>query len=336
MSIFNRAPFPQTRMRRLRAQPFLRELIQENQVLISDLIYPVFITNKTEKEPIASMPGIFRIPLNTLADEVLEIAGLGIKLVALFPATQDEKSSNAHQAYDPEGLIQRAVRLIKQTCPQLGVMTDGALDPYTLTGQDGLTDETGKVLNDATIEILIKQALSHAKAGSDIFAPSDMMDGRIGAIRQALDTAGYEEMVLLAYSAKYASSFYGPFRDAVGSASLLKQDKLTYQMHPANSDEALHEVALDLQEGADMVMVKPGLPYLDILARVKQTFQVPTVVYQVSGEYAMIKAAAEKKYLDEQKVVMETMLAFKRAGANMIITYYAKEIAKWLKDKKHD
>jgi porphobilinogen synthase len=333
MPIFSRAPFPTTRMRRSRAKSFLRELTQENQLVITDLLYPLFITDGKNREKITTMPGIERIPLTELAQEVTEIAALGIQAVALFPSAMSEKSADARAAFDPNGLIQRAVKLIKQTCPELGVMTDGALDPYTLSGQDGLTDEAGNVLNDATIDVLIKQALSHAKAGSDIFAPSDMMDGRIGAIRQALEAAGYHDMVLLSYAAKYASNFYGPFRDAVGSSTHLgKQNKLTYQMNPANSDEALHEVALDLQEGADMVMVKPGLPYLDVLLRVKQTFQVPTVVYQVSGEYAMIKAAAEKNCLNERAAVMETMIAFKRAGADIIITYFAKEIAQWLKD----
>lgn len=332
--LFDRAPFPDTRLRRLRTHAFLRDLIQENQLVTSDLIYPIFITSEPDKTPIGSMPGISRIPLHALEEEVKEVAHLGIRVVALFPYAPEEKSQNAHMAFDDNGLVQRAVRLIKKTCPDLGVMTDGALDPFTLSGQDGLTDENGRILNDETVAVLVKQALSHAKAGSDIFAPSDMMDGRIGAIRRALEENNYPHMVLLAYSAKYASSFYGPFRDAVGSAHLLgKQDKLTYQMHPANSDEALHEVALDIQEGADLVMVKPGLPYLDVLMRVKNTFKMPTVVYHVSGEYAMIKAAAEKNYIDERKVVMETMLAFKRAGADIIITYYAKEIAKWLGNK---
>jgi porphobilinogen synthase len=334
MPKFNRAPFPITRLRRMRGQAFMRDFVQENQLLITDLLYPIFVTADKVRQPIASMPGIERIPLMELAQEVEQIQSLGIRAVALFPSSEDEKSSDARGAYHPEGLIQRAVKLIKQTCPDLGVMTDGALDPYTLSGQDGLTNEKGDVLNDETIAVLVKQALSHAAAGNDIFAPSDMMDGRIGAIRKALDEAGYQHIILLAYSAKYASNFYGPFRDAVGSASHLgKQNKLTYQMNPANSDEALHEIALDLQEGADLVMVKPGLPYLDILARVKNTFKVPTVVYQVSGEYAMIKAASEKGYINERLAVMETMFAFKRAGADIIITYFAKEIATWLKDK---
>lgn len=331
MTILSRAPFPTTRMRRVRGQAFLRDIIQENQLVITDLLYPIFVTSSTQREAIVSMPGIYRIPLRELAQEVKQIQALGIKAVALFPSAESEKSADARAAYHPEGLIQRAIRLIKETCPDLGVMTDGALDPYTLSGQDGLTDTQGKVLNDETIDVLVKQALSHAKAGSDIFAPSDMMDGRMGAIRLALDAEGYTDMVLLAYSAKYASSFYGPFRDAVGSATHLgKQNKATYQMNPANGDEALHEVALDLQEGADMVMVKPGLPYLDILLRVKNTFLVPTVVYQVSGEYAMIKMAAQQNILDERAAVMETMLAFKRAGADIIITYFAKDIAQWL------
>ncbi len=333
MTILNRAPFPITRMRRPRSQNFLRDLIQENQLLITDLIYPIFITANSTQEAIKTMPGISRIPLNELAKEVEEIKNLGIRAVALFPSSAAEKSKDAQAAFDPNGLIQQAIRLIKQTCPDLGVMSDGALDPYTLTGQDGLSDESGKVLNDETVDVLVQQALSHAKAGTDIFAPSDMMDGRIGAIRLALDAAGYQDVVLLAYSAKYASNFYGPFRDAVGSNSHLgKQNKATYQMNPANSDEALHEVALDLQEGADMVMIKPGLPYLDIVSRVKHTFKVPTVVYQVSGEYTMLKLAAEQKYLDERLAVMETMIAFKRAGADIIITYFAKQIAQWLKE----
>jgi porphobilinogen synthase len=313
-------------------QAFSRDLTQENQVLINDLVMPIFVTMGNQREAINSMPGIERIPLNELAQEVQDIQALGIKAVALFPSS-DEKSTDAKAAYDPNGLIQQAIRLIKKTCPDLGIMSDGALDPYTLSGQDGLTDEQGTVLNDETVEVLVKQALSHASAGTDIFAPSDMMDGRIGAIRKALDAAGYQDIILLAYSAKYASNFYGPFRDAVKSATHLgKQNKLSYQMNPANSDEALHEVALDLQEGADMVMVKPGLPYLDIVARVKDTFKVPTVVYQVSGEYAMIKAASTSGYLNERAAVMETMLSFKRAGADIIITYFAKQIAKWLKD----
>jgi porphobilinogen synthase len=329
----NRAPFPMTRLRRMRMRSFTRDLMQENQIVISDFILPLFITSNAQREMITSMPGIARIPLNELAAEIQEIASLGIKAIALFPAGDAEKSHDACAAFDDNGLIPQAIRIIKQTCPHLGVMTDGALDPYTLTGQDGLTDHNGKVLNDETISVLIKQALSHAKAGNDIFAPSDMMDGRIGEIRKALDTEGFQDIILLAYSAKYASNFYGPFRDAVKSATHLgKQNKLTYQLNPANSDEALHEVALDLQEGADMVMVKPGLPYLDIVARVKDTFKVPTVVYQVSGEYAMIKAAALNGFVDERAVVMETMHAFKRAGADIIITYYAKDIAKWLKE----
>lgn len=333
MFSFNRAPFPVTRMRRLRAHGFLRELVQENQLVTADLLYPIFVTSNPQREAIASMPGIYRIPLTELSQEVKEIQALGIRTIALFPSSPAEKSTDARAAYHPDGLIQRAIGIIKQSCPDLGVMTDGALDPYTISGQDGLTDEQGRVLNDETIDVLVKQALSHAKAGSDIFAPSDMMDGRIGIIRKALEAAGYPDMVIMAYSAKYASYFYGPFRDAVGSASHLgKHNKMTYQMNPANTDEALHEVALDLQEGADMVMVKPGLPYLDVLARVKNTFLVPTVVYQVSGEYAMIKAASEKGYLDERNAVMETMLAFKRAGADIIITYFAKEVAKWLRE----
>ncbi len=334
MPEFNRASFPTTRMRRVRMQAFSRDLVQENQLVTSDLLMPIFVTSGNEQEAIASMPGISRIPLKDLANEVKEIQSLGIKAVALFPAGDAEKSADASAAFDDNSLIQQAIRIIKKTCPDLGVMSDGALDPYTLSGQDGLTDEQGKVLNDETVAVLVKQALSHANAGTDIFAPSDMMDGRIGAIRTALDAAGYQDIILLAYSAKYASNFYGPFRDAVKSATHLgKQNKLSYQMNPANSDEALHEVALDLQEGADMVMVKPGLPYLDIVARVKDTFKVPTVVYHVSGEYAMIKAASEKGYLDERAVVMETMLAFKRAGADIIITYFAKQVAKWLKDE---
>jgi porphobilinogen synthase len=307
----------------------------ENQLTVNDLIYPMFIlegTNRSEK--IASMPGIERYSIDLLLKEAAELVELGIPLIALFPVTPVEKKSlMAEEAYNPEALVQRAVRELKQAFPQLGIMTDVALDPFTTHGQDGIIDETGYILNDITTEILVKQALSHAEAGADIIAPSDMMDGRIGAIRQALEAAGYVNTQIMAYSAKYSSSYYGPFRDAVGSAGNLKGgNKHSYQMDPANSDEALHEVALDIQEGADMVMVKPGMPYLDIVHRVKTELAVPTFAYQVSGEYAMHMAAIQNGWLAEKAIVMESLLCFKRAGADGILTYFAKRAAQWLKD----
>ena len=327
--------YPDTRMRRMRHDEFSRRLMRENQISVADLIYPVFLLEgEAQREPVASMPGIERLSIDALLSEAREIHELGIPAIALFPVVGEEnKSLDAQEAYNPEGLAQRAVRALKQAVPGLGVITDVALDPFTTHGQDGLLDEHGYVLNDETVEVLVKQALSHAEAGADIVAPSDMMDGRIGAIRAALEQAGQRNTRILAYAAKYASSFYGPFRDAVGSAAnLAGADKYSYQMDPANSDEAMREVALDLEEGADMVMVKPGMPYLDIIRRVKDEFAVPTYAYQVSGEYAMLKAASQNGWLDEQAVVMESLLCFKRAGADAILTYYAKNVGHWLQN----
>lgn len=308
--------------------------MRETRLTVDDLIYPMFICETVaEEQPIKTLPGIKRIALDNLLPEVDALLELGIPAIALFPVVASAyKSHDAKDAYDSQGLIQRAVRYLKREVPEMGVITDVALDPYTLTGQDGITDDNGTILNDETVAVLIEQALSHAEAGVDIVAPSDMMDGRIGAIRDALESAGYIQTRILAYSAKYASNFYGPFRDAVGSAANLgKSSKETYQMDPANSDEALREVALDLQEGADMVMIKPGMPYLDIVRRVKDAFGAPTFVYQVSGEYAMFKAAAHIGALQERPAVMEALTGFKRAGADAILTYYAKEVAGWLK-----
>jgi porphobilinogen synthase len=310
--------------------------MREHHLLNDDLIYPVFVIEGAKKEEaIPSMPGIKRQSTDLILETAKECFKLGIPAIALFPVIDAKlKSEDAKEAYNPEGLIPRAVALLKQHVPGLGVITDVALDPYTSHGHDGLIDELGYVLNDETVAVLIKQALSHAKAGADIVAPSDMMDGRIGKIREALEKEGFVHTKILAYSAKYASSFYGPFRDAVGSAKNLGQsDKQSYQMDPANSDEALMEVELDINEGADMVMVKPGLPYLDIVYRVKTTFGLPTYVYQVSGEYAMLKAASQNGWLDEKAIVMESLLAFKRAGADGILTYYAMEAALWLNEK---
>lgn len=326
--------FPQTRMRRMRAHDFSRRLMRENHLSVNDLIYPMFVLEgNNRRESIASMPGVERLSLDLLLDEAEQLVQLGIPLIALFPVIgSTHKSLLAEEAYNPQGLVQRCVQALKTRCPNLGIMTDVALDPYTIHGQDGLIDANGYVLNDATVEILSKQALSHAEAGADIVAPSDMMDGRIGAIRHSLESQGFVNTQILAYSAKYASSFYGPFRDAIGSAGNLGGgNKYSYQMDPANSDEAIREVALDLQEGADMVMVKPGMPYLDIVRRVKDEFGVPTFAYQVSGEYAMLKAAAQNGWLNEQQVVIESLLAFKRAGADAILTYFAKSVAQWLK-----
>ncbi len=325
--------YPGTRPRRMRRDEFSRRLMREHRLSTDDLIYPVFVTAASGREPIPSMPGIERLSLTELLREAGELISLGIPAIALFPVTPAEaKSDDAREAWNPQGLAQRAVRAIKAEYPQLGVITDVALDPFTSHGQDGLIDERGYVLNDETVAALVRQALSHAEAGADIVAPSDMMDGRIGAVRQALESAGQRNTRILAYSAKYASSFYGPFRDAVGSAGNLGAgNKYSYQMDPANSDEALHEVALDVSEGADMVMVKPGLPYLDIVRRLKDTFHMPTYVYQVSGEYAMLKAAAQNGWLDERAVVLEALLGCKRAGADGILSYYAKDVAAWLK-----
>ena len=320
-------------MRRMRADKFSRELMQEHALAVSDLIYPMFvIEGKSVREPVASMPGVERVTIDELEKESEHIAKLGIPAIAIFPVTPDEnKSLQAEEAYNPEGLAQRAVQVIKKAVPDLGVITDVALDPFTSHGQDGLIDENGYVVNDETVEVLVKQAVSHAEAGADIVAPSDMMDGRIGAIRTELEASGFVNTKILSYAAKYASSFYGPFRDAVGSASNLSGgNKYSYQMDPANSNEAIREVQLDLDEGADMVMVKPGLPYLDIVQRVKTELGVPTFVYQVSGEYAMLKAAAQNGWLDEQPCVLESLLSMKRAGADAVLTYFAKDVASWL------
>ena len=322
------------RPRRMRKDEFSRRLMREHHLRTDDLIYPVFVMEGHQKEEaIPSMPGIKRQSADLIIDTAKECLKLGIPAIALFPVIDANlKTEDAKEAYNPKGLIPRVVGLLKQHVPQLGVITDVALDPYTSHGQDGLIDASGYVLNDETVEVLIKQALSHAKAGADIVAPSDMMDGRIGKIREALEKEGFIHTKILAYSAKYASSFYGPFRDAVGSTKNLgKSDKNSYQMDPANTDEALTEVELDINEGADMVMVKPGLPYLDIVYRVKTAFGVPTYAYQVSGEYAMLKAASQNGWLDEKAVVMESLLAFKRAGADGILSYYAMEVARWLK-----
>jgi porphobilinogen synthase len=325
------------RPRRMRKDEFSRRLMREHHLRTDDLIYPVFVMEGQQKEEaIPSMPGIKRQSADLIIDTAKECFKLGIPAIALFPVIDANfKTEDAKEAYNPKGLVPRVVALLKQHVPQLGVITDVALDPYTSHGQDGLIDASGYVLNDETIEVLIKQALSHAKAGADIVAPSDMMDGRIGKIREALEKEGFIHTKILAYSAKYASSFYGPFRDAVGSSQNLgKSDKKSYQMDPANTDEALTEVELDINEGADMVMVKPGLPYLDIVYRVKATFGVPTYAYQVSGEYAMLKAASQNGWLDEKAVVMESLLAFKRAGADGILSYYAMEVARWLQENK--
>ena len=324
--------FPATRMRRLRTNDWARRLVQENDLSVSDLIYPVFVhegENKTEAVP--SMPGVARKSIDLIVEEARLVESLGIPVLALFPVIpQEKKSLDGAEAFNPDGLTQRTVAALKAACPNLGIMTDVALDPYTSHGQDGILDDDGYIDNDVTLDTLVQQAVSQADAGVDIVAPSDMMDGRIGAIREALEACGHVTTKIMAYSAKYASAYYGPFRDAVGSAANLgKGDKMTYQMNPANTDEALHEVALDIEEGADMVMVKPGMPYLDIVRRVKDTFEVPTMVYQVSGEYAMLRAAIEKGWLSEA-VINESLLAMKRAGADAILTYFAVEVAQQL------
>lgn len=325
--------YPHTRLRRTRSHEFIRRLVRETTLSVDDLIYPLFLVpGSNQRIPIASMPGIERLSLDNLLVEAKTLVELGIPAIALFPVLPETvKSLDAKDAYDDEGLIQTAIRTLKAAYPELGIITDIALDPYTSHGQDGLIDSEGKILNDKTISVLVLQALSHARAGADIVAPSDMMDGRIKAIREALEANEFFDTKILSYAAKYASSFYGPFRDAVGSgAALGKSNKKTYQMDPANTDEALQEVALDIQEGADMVMVKPGLPYLDVVYRVSTTFQVPTFAYHVSGEYAMLKAASKNGWLDEKATVMESLLALKRAGACSILTYYAKQVAMWL------
>jgi len=318
----------------MRHDNFSRRLMRENSLSVDDLIYPMFvIEGENKREAIDSMPGVERVSIDQLLLEAKQCVELGIPAIALFPVvSQDKKSDDATEAYNPDGLAQTAVRELKKAFPELGVITDVALDPFTSHGQDGLIDGSGYVLNDETVEVLVKQALSHAQAGADIVAPSDMMDGRIRAIRKVLEDNGFIHTRILSYAAKYASSFYGPFRDAVGSAkNLAGGNKYSYQMDPANSDEALHEVELDINEGADMFMVKPGMPYLDIVRRVKDEFSIPTYVYQVSGEYAMLKAAAQNGWLNEEATVMESLLGFKRAGADGILTYYAKTVAQWLK-----
>ncbi|MCG3730305.1 porphobilinogen synthase [Vibrio cincinnatiensis] len=337
MSVSIQGQFPGRRLRRVRKHDFSRRLVAENQLSVNDLIYPMFILmGKDRREPVESMPGVERLSIDLLLEEAQYLAKLGIPAIALFPVvTQDAKSLDASEAYNPDGLVQRAVKLLKEHVPQMGVITDVALDPFTTHGQDGIIDETGYVLNEETTEVLVKQALSHAEAGADVIAPSDMMDGRIGRIRQALEDAGHIHTQIMAYSAKYASCYYGPFRDAVGSANNLKGgNKKNYQMDPANSDEALHEVAMDINEGADMVMVKPGMPYLDVVRRVKTELQVPTFAYQVSGEYAMHKAAIDHGWLKERETVMESLLCFKRAGADGILTYFAKQVAEWLLEEQ--
>ena len=326
--------YPYRRPRRMRKDSFSRRLMCENQLTTDDLIYPVFVIEGENKtEAVSSMPGVERRSIDLLVEEARACHLLGIPAMAIFPVTPaSAKSDQAEEAYNPEGLAQRTVRAIKLAVPDMGIITDVALDPFTSHGQDGLLDEDGYVTNDLTVEVLVKQALSHAQAGADIVAPSDMMDGRIGAIREALELQGHVNTRILAYSAKYASSFYGPFRDAVGSAgNLAGGNKYSYQMDPANSNEALHEVDLDIQEGADMVMIKPGMPYLDIVRRIKDEFEYPTYVYQVSGEYAMLKAAGLNGWIDEKACVMEALLSMKRAGADGILTYYAKNVAEWLK-----
>jgi len=328
--------FPSTRMRRMRAHSFSRRMMRETRLSPDDLIWPVFVLEGDDAvEAVPSMPGVERMTIDRLLPAARRCHELGIPAIALFPVVSaDCKSDDAREAWNPEGLAQRAVVALKKSIPDLGVITDVALDPFTIDGQDGLTDETGYVMNDVTIDVLVKQALSHAEAGADVVAPSDMMDGRIGAIRQALETEGFPNVKILAYSAKYASGFYGPFRDAVGSAAnLAGGDKYSYQMDPANSDEALREVELDLEEGADMVMVKPAMPYLDIVRRVKDAFGVPTFAYHVSGEYAMLKAAALNGWLDEEAVVLEALTSIRRAGADGILTYYAVQAAQWLSDR---
>lgn len=334
MTQFLSSSFPARRLRRLRKHEFSRRLVAENVLTANDLIYPVFvIEGENQRIKVPSMPGVERLTIDQLLIEATLLVKYGVPAVALFPVVEgDKKSLMAEEAYNPNGLAQRAVKALKQAFGEkLGVITDVALDPFTTHGQDGIIDDEGYVLNDITTDVLIKQALSHAQAGADVVAPSDMMDGRIGAIRQALEENGFINTQIMAYSAKYASNYYGPFRDAVGSAGNLKGgNKKTYQLDPANANEGLHEVALDIQEGADMVMVKPGMPYLDLVYRVKDTFGVPTFAYQVSGEYAMHMAAIQNGWLKEKECIMESLLCFKRAGADGILTYFAKQVAEWL------
>ena len=331
-----RGPFPATRMRRMRRDAFSRRLMREHVLTPADFIWPVFVQEgENAREPVPSMPDVERLSIDRLVAEAREAERLGIPAIMLFPVVGPEaKSDGAEAAWDPDGLVQRAVRALKDALPDLGVMTDVALDPYTASGQDGLSDGNGYIVNDATVEALVAQARSHADAGADVVGPSDMMDGRIGTIRDALEADGHHNVRILAYSAKYASDFYGPFRDAVGSASNLGGGgKHSYQMDVANSDEALHEVALDLEEGADMVMIKPGLPYLDVIRRAKERFGVPTFAYQVSGEYSMMKAAFAQGWLDERKCTLEALTSLKRAGADGILTYFARDAARYLHDR---
>lgn len=328
-----RAAYPVNRARRLRRDNFSRRLVREHQISTDMLIQPYFVIEGDGPSiPVPSMPGVERVTVNSLVQQAKIVHALGIPLIVIFPVTDDAaKTDDCAAAFASDGLAQRAIRAVKDAVPTLGVMTDVALDPYSPHGHDGLMDETGYIVNDATVEVLVKQALSHAQAGADVLGPSDMMDGRVGEIRKALESEGYVNTRILSYAAKYASSFYGPFRDAVGaSATLAGANKYSYQIDPANSDEAMHEIASDLQEGADMIMVKPGLPYLDIVRRAKQTFGVPTFAYHVSGEYAMIKAAADAGWIDEKQVVMETMMSFRRAGCDGVLTYCAHDVAQWL------
>ena len=333
MTQYTNNGFPAIRMRRLRQTGFIRRLVSETKLSVDDLIYPIFVCpGNNTTEAVETMPGIKRLSVDLLAREAEQLASLGIPAVAVFPVTPSElKTADGREAYNPNGLAQQAIQAIKSSNADIGVLADVALDPYTSHGHDGVLGDDGEILNDESTEILVKQALAHAAAGVDIIAPSDMMDGRIGAIREALDAAGYDKVCLMSYAAKYASSFYGPFRDAVGSdANLGKAGKHTYQMDYANTDEALREVKLDIDEGADMVMVKPGMPYLDVVNRVKREFQFPTFVYQVSGEYAMLRGTADAGWLDYEGVVLESLTAFKRAGADGVLTYFAKDVAQWL------
>lgn len=329
--------FPGRRMRRVRRHDFSRRLVAENQLTVNDLIYPVFVMEgHNQQQEISSMPGVYRMTIDQLLKEAESVAKLGVPVLSLFPVIEsDGKSLHAEEAYNPNGLVQRAVRALKDAVPELGLLTDVALDPYTTHGQDGVIDADGYVINDITREILVRQALSHAEAGAEIVAPSDMMDGRIGSIRDRLEADGFVNTQIMSYAAKYASCYYGPFRDAIGSSGNLKGgNKKAYQMDPANSDEALQEVAQDLQEGADMVMVKPGMPYLDVVRRVKDTFGVPTFAYQVSGEYAMHMAAIQNGWLAEKPAIMESLMCFKRAGADGVLTYFSKRVAQWLHDEQ--
>ncbi|MFK7859667.1 MAG: porphobilinogen synthase [Granulosicoccus sp.] len=329
-----RAPYPGNRPRRMRRDAFSRQLMQENHFTVDMLIQPFFIIEgQNKREAVSSMPGVERLSVDLLVKAAESLAALGVPAIVLFPLTDpSSKTDDCCSAWDPDGLVQRAIKALKKAVPELGVITDVALDPYSPHGHDGLMNEEGYIINDETVDALVRQALSHAEAGADVVAPSDMMDGRIGAIRETLEAADFRHTRILSYAAKYASSFYGPFKDAVGTAAAFgKSDKKSYQMDPANSDEAMHEIAADLQEGADMIMVKPGLPYLDIVRRARDTFAVPTYAYHVSGEYAMIKAAAANGWIDEKAIVMETMMAFRRAGCDAVLTYYAHDVATWLK-----